>query len=196
MEKLDRKRLGGSYLSLSLSPDRLLARVLFFHGTRLAEDTITPATMFALAVFKQYYNHHEQPWRTTEIPAVEQAAIYRTISIYFIDRGLAHGRGRKIESRGKTRADHAAPRWNEFAKRSRVTVNLHWLHISLGPLPCCQGCSRCAAPLFLSSLSSYPRSSWGQTVQRLNACEGRVRNRGGRCGIRETRDLFESKVLA
>ena len=61
MEKLDRKRLGGSYLSLSLSPDRLLARVLFFHGTRLAEDTITPATMFALAVFKQYYNHHEQP---------------------------------------------------------------------------------------------------------------------------------------
>ena len=46
-------------LSLSFSLDRLLALVLFLDGTRFAEDTITPATMFALALFEQYllYNH-------------------------------------------------------------------------------------------------------------------------------------------
>lgn len=115
--------------------DRLFARILFLDGTRFAEDTIIPAMMFALALFKQCLLW--PPWTTLTNDGNsigEQAVIYSTISISICWRRSSwHMVGRRIESRGRTRADHVERRTVKKRVRKTIvsTVNLHWLYRSM-----------------------------------------------------------------
>ena len=114
--------------------DRLFARILFLDETCF-EDTIIPAMMFALALFKQCLLW--PPWTTLTNDGNsigERAVIYSTISISICWRRSSwHMVGRRIESGGRTRADHVEPRTVKKRVRKTIvsTVNLHWLYRSM-----------------------------------------------------------------
>lgn len=115
--------------------DRLLARILFLDGTCFAEDTIIPAMMFALALFKQCLLWPLWTTLTNDGNSIgEQAVIYSTISISICWRRSSwHMVGRRIESRGRTRADRVERRTVKKRVRKTIvsTVNLHWLYRSM-----------------------------------------------------------------